>query len=194
MKHTMFSVAWIGLGLLGCHHNSADDPHHAAQPQQSMQCAEPQSRPTQLGTAQPSATPPAAAQSNPVAQQSPADMGRLLTSTGIAPKVEWTAEEQQKDIAIRELSRSASASVHLVRARGAEKPHTHDEHDLIVMLVSGSVRAHLGDQVLDAHPGDVIQIPRGLPHWVENTGSEPSLSFAIFSPPFDGKDRHFIGQ
>jgi quercetin dioxygenase-like cupin family protein len=108
--------------------------------------------------------------------------------------VEWTEEEQQKDIAIRELSRTASASLHLVRARGAEKPHTHDQHDLIVVLISGSARAHLGDQVLEAKPGDAISIPRGQPHWVENTGSEPSLSFAVFSPPFDGKDRHFIEQ
>jgi mannose-6-phosphate isomerase-like protein (cupin superfamily) len=117
-----------------------------------------------------------------------------LTSTGVAPAVEWTAEELEKDIAIRELSRSASASVHLVRARGAEKPHTHDQHDLIVVLVSGAARAHVGDEVLDAGPGDLIEIPRGLPHWVENTGPEPSLSFAIFSPPFDGKDRHFIRE
>lgn len=122
----------------------------------------------------------------------PSQVGRLLSNVGVAPQVEWTQEELQKDIAIRELNRSASASTHLVRARGAEKPHTHDQHDLIVVLVSGSARAHVGDQVVEAKPGDAISIPRGQPHWVENTGPEPSLSFAIFSPPFDGKDRHFI--
>jgi hypothetical protein len=65
-------------------------------------------------------------------------VGRLLSSVGVAPQLEWTPEEQQKDIAIRELTRSASASVHLVRARGAEKPHTHDAHDLVVVLLTGT--------------------------------------------------------
>lgn len=169
-----FGARYAALGLVSlvgvaCH-------AHTTQPKQ-VQCAP---RPSAVGSQAP---------------QSPAavlDEHRLLSSAGAAPKVEWTAEEQQKDIAIRELSRSASASLHLVRARGAEKPHTHDEHDLVVVLLSGSVRAHLGDQIIDAQAGDTLTIPRGLPHWVENTGADPSLSLAVFSPPFDGKDRRFI--
>lgn len=168
----LFGARYAALGLVSlagvaCH-------AHATAQQQAQ------------GAAQPAAAVPAQG-------PQPSVYGsRLLSSAGVAPKVEWTAEEQQKDIAIRELSRSASASLHLVRARGAEKPHTHDEHDLVVVLLSGSVRAHLGDQIIDAQAGDTLTIPRGLPHWVENTGADPSLSLAVFSPPFDGKDRRFI--
>jgi mannose-6-phosphate isomerase-like protein (cupin superfamily) len=117
---------------------------------------------------------------------------RLVAPDGVAPAVHWTPAELEQDIAIRTLGANESSSFHRVRARGAEKPHVHDRSDLVVVLLFGTVRAHVGNQVMDAKAGDVIHIPKGTPHWVENTGPQPSESLALFSPPFDGKDRRFI--
>jgi mannose-6-phosphate isomerase-like protein (cupin superfamily) len=122
----------------------------------------------------------------------PARQGRLSSPTSDIAGTVWTSEEQAQAIAIRNLSRTESTSFHLVRAQGAEKPHVHELSDLTVVILSGSVRAHLGERVVDAGPGDVISIPRGTPHWVENIGPEASESLALFSPPFDGKDRRFL--
>lgn len=181
MTHTMLYVAMASLCLAGCHPQAAADPHPIS--------------PSTAQTVQPAQTPQCAKSSSaPDAKQALAELDRLVTRAGVELHVDWSAEDQQKDIAIREISRNSSNSLHWVRARGAEKPHTHDTHDLVVVLLSGSVRAHLGDQIIEARAGDTLNIPKGLPHWVENTGEEPSLSLAVFSPPFDGKDRHFIGE
>jgi mannose-6-phosphate isomerase-like protein (cupin superfamily) len=32
-------------------------------------------------------------------------------------------------------------------------------------------------------------VPRGTVHAFRNTGKEPAVSYAIYTPPFDGKDR-----
>jgi mannose-6-phosphate isomerase-like protein (cupin superfamily) len=36
--------------------------------------------------------------------------------------------------------------------------------------------------------GDIVHIPRGIPHYYVNTDLEPTVAFVIFAPPFDGKD------
>lgn len=116
----------------------------------------------------------------------------LVDVAGRQAAPSWSEAERAQDIAIQSAGRTESTSYHWVLARGAEKPHVHDRSDLTVVVIRGSVRAHLGDRVIDAGPGDVIRIARGTPHWVENVGPEASESLAMFSPPFDGKDRRFL--
>lgn len=189
MRFVIVACAVLSGAVVRCH---AHDPHtHTAQCEASPQpsTAQPTAQSAQ-GPSQTEADPP----STPEVKQALANLDQIVARAGTVLSVQWSAEEQVQDIAIRELSRNESNSLHWVRARGAEKPHTHDTHDLVVVLLSGSVRAHLGDQVIEARAGETLTIPRKVPHWVENTGEEPSLSLAIFSPPFDGKDRHFIGQ
>lgn len=116
----------------------------------------------------------------------------LVDASGRQTPPTWSAAERAQDIAIKSAGQSESTSFHWVLARGSEKPHVHDRSDLTVVVLTGSVRAHLGDRVVEAGPGDVIRIARGTPHWVENVGPEASESLALFSPPFDGKDRRFL--
>jgi len=104
----------------------------------------------------------------------------------IAPA--WTAEEQAKPIAVRRLRATAETSVSLIRLAGTEQPHIHKDHDLVVVLLAGSARLHLGERIIDVRPGDVMEIPRGTVHWAENTGADASEVYAIFSPPYDGRD------
>ena len=114
--------------------------------------------------------------------------GRVISPESDVSDFAWTVEEMAKSIAIRRWHVTEETSVSLIRLAGAEQPHMHKNHDLIVVLLSGSARLHLGQRVIDVYPGDVMEIPRGMVHWAENTGSSASEVYAIFSPPYDGQD------
>lgn len=101
----------------------------------------------------------------------------------------WTAEEKQKNIAVRHLARSEYSSSHLLRVKGAEKPHFHDHHDLTVTVVFGKSIIHFKDHQVLLKAGDVISIAKGTYHWAENIDPDASVVFATFSPPYKGKDK-----
>jgi mannose-6-phosphate isomerase-like protein (cupin superfamily) len=105
---------------------------------------------------------------------------------------QWTAEERAQPVAVRTLRSSDSASYHLVLLSEAEKPHVHDRSDLTTFVLTGRVRMHFQHRTVDVGPGDVVEIPRGVFHWAENTQSEPSEAYVIFAPAFDGKDRRLV--
>src|SRR5688572_11770472 len=84
--------------------------------------------------------------------------GLVVTPAEIA----WTEEELARDVAVIELRRGSWSSEHIVRLKGAEKPHMHERHDLSVTLLYGSVRMHVGDQEFLMSPGTVATIPHGL--------------------------------
>ena len=117
-----------------------------------------------------------------------AQEGRIISAEGSEKPAPWTKKEKRSAIARRTLRKTSEASFHLIRLAGAEKPHYHKDHDLTASILRGSVQVHLAGKVFHAGPGDVIEIPRGMVHWVENSGSEPSVAYAVFTPPFDGKD------
>jgi mannose-6-phosphate isomerase-like protein (cupin superfamily) len=113
----------------------------------------------------------------------PATAGRIVDPRGVAEAAVWSAAEQQKDVAVRTLHVSDTASVHLVRLARAEKPHVHEDSDLAVFVLRGSVHMHFGERVIPVVAGDVIEIPRGASHWAENAGDSPSEAYVVFSPP-----------
>ena len=110
------------------------------------------------------------------------------------PNLQWTPDELSRDVAVKNLGATPEASFHFVRLKGAEKPHFHDRHDLTVFIFSGLSRVHFKDRTVIMGPGHLIEIPRGAWHWAENLGQEPTQAYAIFIPPFDGKDRRLQGQ
>ncbi|MBA3698570.1 MAG: cupin domain-containing protein [Planctomycetes bacterium] len=114
--------------------------------------------------------------------------GRVITTLPDPVNPLWSESEQAKPIAVRRLRSTKETSVSLIRLAGAEQPHIHKDHDLVVVLLSGSARLHLGMNTVEVHPGDVMEIPRGVVHWAENTGPGASEVYAIFSPPYDGLD------
>lgn len=113
---------------------------------------------------------------------------RIISPEGILPKTAWSREERQKEIAVRTLKTTQEASFHLIRLRTTEKPHTHNNHDLTVVMLSGGARVFIEGRRYEVNPGDIVEIPRGKVHWAENRASEASEVYAVFTPPFDGKD------
>ena len=102
---------------------------------------------------------------------------------------EWSAEEQQQDIAARTLYKGIDSSSHLVRLNGREQPHYHDKHDLYVSILSGTSTIHFRNHKSELKPGSFIIIPRGTYHWAESNGNEACVLITIFSPAFDGIDK-----
>jgi mannose-6-phosphate isomerase-like protein (cupin superfamily) len=118
----------------------------------------------------------------------PQTRGRVITTLPDPVDPLWSEAEQGRNIAVRRLRATSEVSISLIRLAGAEQPHLHKDHDLVVVLLSGSARLHLGNRTVEVGPGDVMEIPRGVVHWAENTGPGASEVYAIFSPPYDGLD------
>ncbi|MCX7915369.1 MAG: cupin domain-containing protein [Verrucomicrobiae bacterium] len=86
------------------------------------------------------------------------------------------------------LGATDSSSAHLVQVRDAEPLHIHAHHDLVVVVKRGRGVLRLRDREVRVRAGDVLIIPRGVPHAFRNQSRAPALAIAIFSPPYDGKD------
>ena len=83
--------------------------------------------------------------------------------------------------------------------------HTHEREDEYSYVLSGRLTAQVGDDVLDAGPGELVVKPRGIPHAFWNNGSEPVRFLELISPggfeeyffelaaPFNARDEQAMG-
>ena len=60
--------------------------------------------------------------------------------------------------------------------------HTHRNEDEYSYILEGRVGVQLGDEVLEAGPGDLVFKPRGQQHAFWNAGDEPARLLEIISP------------
>jgi quercetin dioxygenase-like cupin family protein len=67
------------------------------------------------------------------------------------------------------------------RALGAPV-HTHRNEDEYSFVLEGRIGVQLGEEVLEAGPGDLVFKPRGIPHAFWNAGDEPARLLEIISP------------
>jgi quercetin dioxygenase-like cupin family protein len=91
-------------------------------------------------------------------------------------------------IRVDEVGRTASASYHLVQARGSESPHRHVAHELTVLVLRGRGILTLAGQPVDLAAGDAAVIPRGQVHWFAPSGRVPAVALVAFTPPLDAPD------
>jgi mannose-6-phosphate isomerase-like protein (cupin superfamily) len=113
------------------------------------------------------------------------------TEFGQAELAEVLAENPlgaSENIKLTNLGYGQSASYHIVQIRDRETPHMHKAHDGTVVMMKGRGYLIMEDRRIDLLVGDVVHIPRGAGHYYINTGSEPTVAFVTFFPPFDGKD------
>ncbi len=66
--------------------------------------------------------------------------------------------------------------------------HTHPNCEEIVYVVEGEIDHTLGEQRTRLGPGDLIVVPRGVPHRLINDGQSPARTVIVFSSP----DRQFV--
>ena len=60
--------------------------------------------------------------------------------------------------------------------------HTHKNEDEYSHVLEGRVGLQLGDEVIEAGPGDLVFKPRGVPHAFWNAGDDPARLLEIISP------------
>jgi quercetin dioxygenase-like cupin family protein len=77
-----------------------------------------------------------------------------------------------------------------VAAKGFEPPmHIHDQEDELYYVLSGTFRFTVGEQHVEAGAGQLVFLPRGVPHafTVDQTGARALM---LFSPA--GIERYFL--
>jgi mannose-6-phosphate isomerase-like protein (cupin superfamily) len=65
------------------------------------------------------------------------------------------------------------------------KLHTHEMEDHIVYVVRGKAKARLGDEQREVGPGDLIAIPKRVPHSFDQIGSEAFVILVNATPGWD---------
>ena len=60
--------------------------------------------------------------------------------------------------------------------------HTHEREDEYSYVLSGHMGAQVGDQLVDAGPGELVVKPRGIPHAFWNAGDEEAVLLELISP------------
>jgi quercetin dioxygenase-like cupin family protein len=72
---------------------------------------------------------------------------------------------------------------HTLPPRGLGAPmHRHANEDEYSYVIEGRLGAQLGDEVVEAGPGELVQKPRGQEHTFWNAGDEPLRFLEIISP------------
>jgi mannose-6-phosphate isomerase-like protein (cupin superfamily) len=107
-------------------------------------------------------------------------LASLASSRPLAP---------DEDFRVSELGRDAHSSQHLVWIRDREKPHRHDRHDLFVVILRGHGGMRLGDEERPVGEGSILYVPRGAVHAFRNGSGDVAVAYAVYAPPFDGRDR-----
>lgn len=70
-----------------------------------------------------------------------------------------------------------------IAAPGQGPPlHVHAREDEALHLLSGRLRALVGDRMTEAGPGDSIFLPRGVPHAWSCVGPAPARMLVVLSP------------
>ena len=67
------------------------------------------------------------------------------------------------------------------RALGAPV-HTHANEDEYSYVLEGRIGVQLGDEVLEAGPGELVFKPHGVPHAFWNAGDQPARLLEVISP------------
>jgi quercetin dioxygenase-like cupin family protein len=70
-------------------------------------------------------------------------------------------------------------------------PHVHADSDEAFYVLSGEMHGFCGDTEWHAGPGDVVWLPRGVPHGYGTAGDQPLRSLAINLP--GGFDEFVVG-
>src|SRR3954449_5522313 len=72
---------------------------------------------------------------------------------------------------------------HTIAPRALAAPtHTHEHEDEYSFVLSGRMGALVGEEVVEAGPGDLVIKPRGIPHAFWNAADEETRVLEIISP------------
>ncbi len=87
-----------------------------------------------------------------------------------------------------QLGRGTDLGYGIMMAKNTISPRSHNNHDLLLYVHSGSARLHVADKDFTASTGDVIYIPRGSVYTATSLNNRNMQFLAVYSPAFDGVD------
>ncbi len=100
--------------------------------------------------------------------------GRYVNFQGLGVRWIVTGEQTAGALAIVE---------HDLAPRSLGAPmHTHEREDEISHVTAGRLGVQIGEDVLEARPGDTVVKPRGVPHAFWNPGDEPVRFLEVITP------------
>jgi quercetin dioxygenase-like cupin family protein len=72
---------------------------------------------------------------------------------------------------------------HTIPPRTLAAPiHTHEREDEYSYVLSGRMGAQIGDETIEAGPGELVRKPRGIPHAFWNAHDEECVLLELISP------------
>ena len=105
---------------------------------------------------------------------------KVITPDGALAAVEWPEEEQ-----VRFIHENDDGSYGRMRFTGKQEPHSHDKHDLTLILLSGRGRLHVGQKVIEIGRASPVFIPRGTEHLFDFSMSDVAVeAFVTISPRY----------
>jgi len=79
---------------------------------------------------------------------------------------------------------------HTIPPRALAAPmHVHEREDEYSFVLAGRMGAQIGEEVVEARPGDLVVKPRGIPHAFWNASDEETRVLEIISP--SGFEQYF---
>ena len=116
-------------------------------------------------------------------QEPPPAEGGLPISEAVVGADGFHVERPAQLLALlTEVDEVAIAAVRSEDYDGAPPPHVHDHHLESFFVLAGRLTLTAGDRVLAAEAGAWIQVPPGIPHRVEVSGSEAAHFLNLHTP------------
>ena len=116
----------------------------------------------------------------PINRQIRRDAGANADSTDFG-SVEWVEREGHPP------SAEMTIGVAVFDAGKSNVEHIHPNCEEAVYVLEGAVEHTLGDEHTTLHAGDLIIVPRGVPHRLINGSADAARCYIVFSSP----DRQF---
>ena len=102
------------------------------------------------------------------------DAGTTVRFGGFSARYVVSAEQTDGAFALVE---------HELAPRQLGAMHTHAREHEISHVTAGRLGVQIGDEVLEAGPGDTVRKPRGIPHAFWNPGEETVRFLELITPP-----------
>lgn len=103
-----------------------------------------------------------------------------------ADEGEWQSARPGENFVIRVPAATTSGMysvVEFILRPGDSGPlHCHEKEDQYVLVLEGTVRIVLGEETIDAVPGQSLAMMRGIPHGLRNATQEPVRYLSISVP------------
>jgi len=109
------------------------------------------------------------------------DVGAYAASTDFG-SVQWAVREGDPPGA------EQTIGLAVFDAGSGNVEHIHPNCEEVVYVLEGEVEHTLGRQRTTLRRGDLIVVPRGIAHRLQNAGDTPARCYIVFSSP----DRQFV--